>query len=1079
MIDDKSLDEADSFGLGIAVIGYEGRFPKSPNSEAFWENLIQGNECISFFDKDELLKEGIDSSLIDNPDYVPARGVIDDVDRFDASFFDYSPNDAALMDPQQRLFMETAWKALENAGYGNVKNRPRTGVFASSSTNTYLMSNILSNPSILETFGRFQIQILNQFDALATQTSYKLNLTGPSLAVQTACSSSLVGIHIACQSLLNGECDLGLAGAVSIRVPHKEGYLYQSEGIASPDGRCRPFDEESEGTVSGNGVGVVILKRLDEALEDGDDIKGIIRGTALNNDGSHKVGFTAPSLDGQAEVIAEAMAIADCDFRSISYTEAHGSGTLLGDPIEVAALTKAHRTENEDTAYCRLGAVKSNIGHLDAAAGIAGLIKILLSMKHGKVPPTLHSNKPNPRIDFENSPFLTCSVAEDWSTDELPRRAGLSSFGIGGTNTHIVLEEPPVRRESGLNRSTQLIPLSAKSVPSLQRAAENLRSFFESNRDVNIADAAYTLSVGRQGFSKRRMAVVGSAEGAINALGDGSDGMVFDGGNESSAKSVVFMFPGQGSQYVNMGRGLYESEPDYKEAIDRCSEILIPLIGEDIRKLLFRDKGSQEDGLLLNDPRFGGPVLFTVEYALTTLWKSWGVNPSVLIGHSLGEYVAACVADIFTLEDALHLVALRGRLMKKCASGSMLVVACTEEALLRILPDSLDIASINSKESFTVSGNTKDVDAFSALLIDEDITHKKMDTTLAYHSRMMDPVLDEFLVEARKVSFKAPQIPIVSSSTSDWLSEEQACDPAYWARHIRETVRFYEGACMLVNNPANSFLEIGPLTFTGELLLWGAGDTRPLAVSSLPNQFMEVGLKSFAEQMKQWRKGKSAKSESGEWEREKQVESQGEYLQKAIANLWVNGCEIDWDAYYDGQRRNRVSLPGYSFADQRFWIDPVKANSVEPTEAVSIRIDAGSDNQEDQDLASTGELRSRPSLSSAYLEPSNETEQAIAGILSAILGISNIGIRDDFFELGGDSLKGVRLVSQLKSQLNICVSLEELYSEPTIEGLSGTVGEVLEVGEDDELESLLNEVEGLSEEELLAALGDASPSDDA
>ena len=1067
----------DSFGIGIAVIGFEGRFPKSPDLETFWENLIQENECISFFDKEELLKEGVDPGLLESPDYVPARGTIDDIDRFDASFFEYSPNDAVLMDPQQRLFMEAAFLALENSGYGDARIRPRTGVFAASSTNTYLISNVITNPSILKTFGRFQIQILNQQDALATQISYKLNLTGPSMTIQTACSSSLVALHVACQSLLNGECDLGLSGAVSIRVPHKEGYLYQKEGIGSPDGHCRPFDAEAAGTVSGNGVGVVILKRLEEALEDGDDIKGIIRATAVNNDGSHKVGYTAPSLDGQAEVIAEAMAIADCDFRSISYTEAHGSGTLLGDPIEVAALVKAHRTENEDTKYCKLGAVKSNIGHLDAAAGIAGLIKTLLCMKHRKIPTTLHANRPNPKIDFENSPFTPCAELEEWIADKYPRRAGLSSFGIGGTNTHVVIEEAPVARESGPSRKTQIIPLSAKNVASLDRAAENLKCVFNDSQDIDLADAAYTLSVGRQGFVKRRAIIAGSADELVSALGNEGDSVVFDGDHGQSAKSIVFMFPGQGSQFMNMGRGLYCSEKVYRETFDHCADILSPLLGEDIREILFRDQTTEEDGKILNDPKYGGPILFAVEYALTALWREWGVEPNILIGHSLGEYVAACVSGVFSLEDALRLVSIRGRLMMSCLSGSMMVVACSEEELMGILPDSLDIAAVNSKESYTVAGDSESVDRFSELLLEKKITHKKLDTQIAYHSRMMDPVVDEYLEAVKSATLNAPDIPIVSSASGDWLSDEQAGDPAYWAKHLRETVRFFDGGCMLVENPANAFLEIGPLTFTGEMLLWGPEGTRPLAVSSMPNRFMEVGMQSFADQMKLWRKGKSAPTQKVSWNREKQIESEGEHLQKAIATLWTHGCDIEWSNYFGEEFRNRISLPGYSFSDQRYWIDPV-IPSVPSEETPGIRISM-TENGDDSDTDAVAEaLRNRPSLSSAYIEPRNDRERKIANMISEVLGVSPIGVRDDFFELGGDSLKGVRLVSELKETFDVSASLEALFANPTIEGLSQAVGEIL-ANDDESLEELLDQVEGLSEEELAELLSESSSNENA
>ncbi len=1030
-----------SFGIGLAVVGMEGRFPGSANLEEFWSSLKEGKEGISFLTKEELLDEGIDSNLIGRPDYVPARGVIEGIDKFDASFFGYSPQDASLMDPQQRFFLECSWKALENAGYGNIKNRPRTGVFASMSFNTYLLNNLLSNGAIQNSADRYRLQILSQVDSLATRTSYKLNLTGPSLTVQTACSSSLVALHLASQSLLNGECDLALVGAVSIRVPHKEGYLYQKEGIASPDGYCRPFDADAAGTVGGCGIGVVVLKRLEESRVDRDTIWGIVRGTAINNDGNYKVGFTAPSVDGQAEVIAEAMEIAECDFRSISYMEAHGTGTSLGDPIEVAALTKAHRTETKDTGYCFLGSVKSNIGHLDAAAGIAGLIKTLLAFKHEKIPPTLHTKSPNPRIDFSGSPFLLCPSSIPWKRNKRPRRAGVSSFGIGGTNAHVVLEEPPVNDVSFPSpRGSELILLSAKNEDSLNSSSKELSAFFGRDSSLNLADVSYTLSVGREPFDFRKAVVAENPTGAGQALSEDESDLVCFDISEASDHGVIFVFPGQGCQYLNMGKGLYEKELIFRQNLDSCADILSPVIGLDIRDLLFKVSSNNNSLGTLSETRFCQPVLFAIEYALAKLYFSWGVSPDAMIGHSLGEYVAACLAGVFSLEDALWIVTLRGQLMAKCPTGSMLAVACSVEDIESILPPVLDIASINPGGTCTLSGDSDSIEVFSRALVDAGKTCKKLDTSHAYHSRLMDSILDEFYQAVSSISLNSPRMPVVSSLTGAWLKEDNACNPAYWTRHIRETVHFAQGIEQLSRGPYSVIVEMGPRTLGGQIKRAWPKDKVMTVVASL--------------------------------RKEKEKTKDIAFLQRAIGAMWVRGIEINWDAYFSEEKRSRVAVPGYPFLDTSYWIECSNANRMADSFDAFPRKDAIKESKESNENELLIKLHPRPVMGDPYVEPKTEDEKEIARIWQNLLGISQIGTRDDFFELGGDSLTGVKLIALINEKFKINVSLDELYNNPTIERIAQSI-EISNVVEDEsELISLINEVEGLSDEETTKALSD-------
>ncbi|OAD19106.1 polyketide synthase type I, partial [Candidatus Thiomargarita nelsonii] len=613
----------------IAIVGMSCRVPGADDVETFWQNLRDGVESITFFSDEELLSEGINPTLLNNPNYVKANPVLEGIELFDADFFGYSPREAEIMDPQQRLFLECAWEAIENTGYDVDRLRGKVGVYAGVKRSTYLLDNLYPNRDLRKSVGTFQLMIANEKDGLSTRTSYKLNLKGPSVSVQTACSTSLVAVHLACQSLLNGECDMALAGGVSVRARQKGGYLYQEDMIMSPDGHCRAFDAKAQGAVFGNGVGIVVLKRLDQALIDGDCIHAVIKDSAINNDGASKVGYTAPGVDGQVAVIAEAMR--NIDPETITYVETHGTGTTLGDPIEIAALTQAYQSHTQKNGFCAIGSVKTNVGHLDTAAGVTGLIKTVLALKHKMLPPSLHFEQPNPKIDFANSPFFVNATLSEWKSDGASRRAGVSSFGIGGTNAHVVLEEAPEQlpvisyqqKKGDTCRPWQLLVLSAKTSPALETATTNLAEHLKQHPEINFADVAYTLNIGRKVFEHRRMLVCRTVDEATETLSTLDPKGLFTQVQEHKARPVVFMFSGQGSQYVNMALELYQLEPRFREQVDQCAEILKPHLNLDLRNVLYpHAEQIAEAEKQLEQTAITQPALFVIEYALAQLWMA-------------------------------------------------------------------------------------------------------------------------------------------------------------------------------------------------------------------------------------------------------------------------------------------------------------------------------------------------------------------------------------------------------------------------------------------------------------------------
>ncbi|MBC6431622.1 SDR family NAD(P)-dependent oxidoreductase [Nostoc sp. HG1] len=886
--------ESDTSMEGIAIIGISGRFPGANNIEEFWHNLQAGIESISQLTDDELLSAGVAPSSLDDSNYVKASGILENIDLFDAVFFDFNPKEAEITDPQHRLFLECAWEALESAGYDSNRCESRIGVYAGASLNNYLSFDL--NSDQVGSAESYQKLIGNDKDFLSTRVSYKLNLTGPSLTVQTACSTSLVAITLACQSLINYQCDMALAGGVSIRVPDKTGYLSQPGGTLSPDGHCRAFDAQAQGTTVGNGVGVVLLKRLEDAIADGDNIYTVIKGWAINNDGSLKVGYTAPSVDGQAEAIAEAIMLADVEPDTISYVEAHGTGTTLGDPIEIAALTKVFRSSTEKKGFCAIGSVKTNIGHLDAAAGVTGLIKTALALKNQQIPPSLNFEQPNPLIDFVNSPFYVNTKLTQWKQELSPRRAGVSSLGMGGTNAHVILEEAPTLASSSPSRPWQLLVISAKTESALETATDNLAQHLMQHPDVNLADVAYTLQVGRKEFNHRRILVCQDIQDAVNTVQNKASQRFFTHYQEPSERPLTFMFPGQGSQYVNMGKELYQTEPIFREHVDICCSILKPFLDLDLRSVIYPKESEKETAQeKLKQTSLAQPALFVIEYALAQLWMSWGISPSAMIGHSIGEYVAAYLAGVMFLEDALTLVAIRGRLIQQLPSGSMLSIPLSEVEVKPLLNKNLSLAASNTPFSCVVSGTHAAIDALSERLIAKGIECRRLHTSHAFHSQMMEPILQAFIVEVKKVTLNSPQIPFISNLTGTWISAQEATDPNYWASHLRRAVRFADGMSVLLQEPNRILLEVGAGRTLCTFVKQQAGITQQPILSSLRHP--------------------------------KEEQADAAFLLNTLGRLWFFGVSVDWSSFYASERRYRIPLPTYPFERQRYWIEPQKKSS--------------------------------------------------------------------------------------------------------------------------------------------------------
>ncbi len=911
-------------GLEIAVIGMDGRFPGADTIDELWEMLKSGVEAISFFSEEDLLASGENPTLLKMPNYVKARPVLSDVEYFDAAFFGFLPREAQIIDPQHRLFLECAWHALEHAGYNAELYEDLIGVFAGTTLSTYLISNLLENQQAHSALDSWQIGIGNEKDSLPTRVSHLFDLRGPSINVQSACSTSLVAIHLACQSLLNYECDMALAGGISIRVPQNLGYLGQA-GLLSTDGHCRPFDANASGMITGDGVGVVVLKRLTDAIADRDHIHAIIKGSAVNNDGALKVGYTAPGLRGQEAVIVAAQAIADVDVETISYIEAHGTGTPLGDSIEVAALTQAFQPKTTKKQFCALGSIKSNIGHLDNAAGVAGFIKTVLALKNKQIPPSLNFEQLNPEIELTQSPFYINTDLQAWESNGVPRRAGVSAFGIGGTNAHVILEEAPSLPSLVSSRPWQLLTLSAKTDLALEAAVQKLAAHLKEHPAQSLADVAYTLHLGRKDFDYRCILVCRHQQDAQKSLKMRIPTRVFTTHlNYASRPSLVFLFPGVGDHYVDMSLGLYQSEPTFRGWIDRSAEFLLPILDMDFRELLYRGIRSQDAAenpttidframlgqksnslnelpIELKQTAFIQPIVFAVEYALAQLLLEWGLQPDAMIGHSLGEYVAACLGGVFSWEDALTIVAKRAQLINQLPSGKMLAVTLTEEEIHPFLSDDLSLAIVNGPSNCVLSGVSRRLEQFEEQMTELGISCRWLSTSHAFHSNMMEPASEQFRQIMAEVTINPTRIPYISNVTGDWITPDEVTNPDYWTRHMCQTVRFGDGLAQFLHEKAHCFVEVGP------------GQSLSAFIKLHPDYRMVAGQKVLATLPSV---------------HEKQPDEY--FLLNTLGELWLTGIPVNWKGFYAHEQRQRVPLPTYAFDRQRYWVDPDKQITAYP-----------------------------------------------------------------------------------------------------------------------------------------------------
>jgi acyl transferase domain-containing protein len=1004
----------DEGNLDVAIIGIAGRFPGAATAEEFFQRLCAGYDAATDFTTEELRAAGVSDFVITNPRHVKSGVMLEDADCFDSDFFGYTPREARFMDPQHRLFLESTWAALEDAGYVDESTAGRIGIFASAGASTYFLENLRHLIPDSHSPDAYEISLGNDKDFLATRTAHRLNLTGPALSVQTACSSSLVAVHLACQALLTGQCELALAGGSKVLANPKDGYVYQSGAILSPDGRCRPFDAQAAGTINGSGVGVVVLKPLDRALADRDHVYAVIKSTAVNNDGARKIGYTAPSVEGQRDVILSAHALAGIDADTLSYVEAHGTGTALGDPIEVAALTQAFRATTQQRGYCALGSVKSNVGHLDTAAGVTGLIKTALALHHRELPPTAHYARPNPTLELAESPFFVSGTRRAWPVGNAKRRAGVSSFGIGGTNAHAVLEEAPAASAAAAlpgssEGAPELIQLSARTESQLDRAEAELAAHLRKHREISLADCAHTLREGRKGFACRTAVVAATVEDLCSAL---ETRAVIRGRAPEKAAPVVFLFPGQGSQYPGMGRGLYERFAVYRKHLDACASALSAHAGFDVRALILTGPPETAEQDLASTARTQ-PAVFAVEYALAMTWRDWGITPSALLGHSLGEYVAAVIAGVLSLPDAARIVALRGQLVDRLPGGAMLSVNLSERDVAARLGDELDLAAVNAPESCVVAGPESAVERLRRELADAGITCQRLRVSHAFHSRAMRPVAEELKELLAGASLKALQIPLLSNLSGRFMEPAEVTRAEYWARQLISPVRCAEAYRTLGERfPEATLLEVGPGVVMSTLARHCAGTSKWTTIPSLRHPA--------------------------------DATPDDRILLGALGRLWTRGVT----AKPTRRAARRVPLPTYPFERRRLWIDRPSLVAREALaeltqdDRASLREAAAIASARDADRLDSAPA-GRPSLSTPWVKPSNELEEALLALWEEQFGLEGLGTQDSFFELGGHSLLAAQIVNRLRDRLDIEVSVGTFLQFPTVAGVSNQILEEL------------------------------------
>lgn len=962
----------------IAVIGMAGRFPGANTIDELWQLLVEGRETTKFF-TDEELDHSIPPAVRYAPNYVKARGMVDAADEFDAAFFGLSPRLAELMDPQQRIFLELVWEALETTGHLPSQYQGVVGLFAGCGNNTYYINNVIPNRHLIDKVGGFLVSTLNEKDYIATRVAYELDLKGPAVSVHSACSTSLLAIAQAVDSIRNGQCNVALAGGVSISSPINSGHLYQEGTMLSADGHCRSFDAEADGTVFSDGAGVVLLKSLEEAEADGDTIYGVIKGVGLNNDGGGKGSFTAPNATGQAGAIAMAIQNAGVSPADITYVEAHGTATVLGDPIEIEGLRMAFGPQDKNQ-YCAIGSLKSNMGHLVAAAGVAGFIKATLALYHKQIPASLYHTRPNPNIDFENSPFFVNTKLTSWDTDK-KRIAGVSSFGVGGTNVHVIVEEYPQEAKiSGEDKGPYLIQWSAKTEESAELYREKLAAWIKANESVSLADVAYTLQTGRTGFANRYIAVAETKEELLTKLAVTPPKADY---KKLSAKAteVAFMFPGQGAQFVNMGRNLYEEEVAYRDAVDECITLLKGTAQEDILLVMFADGDETTATEKLKNTLYTQPALFITSYAMAKLWMSWGITPAILTGHSIGEFVAAHFAGIFSLADAVKLIATRAKLVSEAEGGDMLSVRMPEADVKAMLPEGLSIAVLNTKNATVVAGPTAEVAKFAAILAGQNIATRVLETSHAFHSAMMDSVVAPFEAVVKTVKLNPPVKAIISTITGKWLSEAEALDPGYWAMHVRRTVRFADVANLLAEDETRIMLEVGPGNVLSTLVKQEAS---PKQITTIPGIDSAIGNLPHRSAL------------------------------HALGVLWMNGIDPDWSAFYSGQTRLRLNLPTYAFNRKRLWIEPMipLSHLTPPFEAPTEQLIA----------YRTETPQNMPVRKDLLISKLKEIFEDTSGI--------DVDSSDaSFIEIGLDSLLLTQVATNLKKEFNVPVTFRKLFEE--------------------------------------------------
>ncbi len=970
----------------IAIIGMALRFPGADSVDRFWQNLQQGVESIRFFQPDEL-DPSLPAELANDPAYVAARGLIDDAAGFDASFFGINPKVAQITDPQQRHALELAWNALEHAGYcpGHEidGSGPRIAVYAGSGNNSYYQNNVLAHPEVVNQLGHFLTMSCNEKDYVASHIAHALNLNGAAISVHTACSTSLTAVVLACDALRSGQCDMALAGGVAITSPVRSGHLFEEGAIYSRDGHTRSFDAAASGTVFSDGGGFVVLKRRSAALADGDSIYAIVRGHAVNNDGGQKSSFSAPSVDGQRQVIVQALASAGIPASSIDYVETHGTATPIGDPIEIEALSQAY-AQAAAPASCAIGSVKSNIGHLTAAAGVAGLIKTTLALHHGELPPSLFFTQANPHIDFARTPFYVNDRRRPWPVTTTPRRAAVSSFGVGGTNAHVILEAAPELPASPPGRHWQWLRLSARSSGALAARRQQLAEHLRQHPECTLADVAHTLRLGRQDMAQRWFAVVDCLDDAIAQLDDADPTRSGEARFDQAADGVVFIFPGQGSQYVGMGATLYAEQPVFRAAADECLDLIVEYTGEDLRPILFAATDQADAEAALRQTAHTQPALFVIGYSLGRLWQSWGVEPQAMIGHSIGEFVAATLAGVWSLADGLRLVTQRARLMQDCPAGGMLSVRLAEAAVLAELDPELDLAAVNGPQLCVVAGPHAALARQQAAWEKAGVTCRPLQTSHAFHSRMMDPVVERFAAACREIPLQAPRIPILSTVTTRWLSNSEACDPAYWAGHLRAPVRFAESARALWQaRPNVVMLELGPRNTASTLARQQAIEPgRQKAIASLGDR-NDDGL--------EWRQ-----------------------MLAAIGQLWLRDIAVHPRAVQESNRR-RIALPGYPFEHQTYWLDAVPSHAMPATAACREPSDCRTLPQE---------INAMP----------DRQETLIAEIIALLEDASGMPLKDadrqaSLVELGLDSLLLTQIALSLSKKYGSKVTFRQLNGE--------------------------------------------------